>query len=726
MFNQHRKKIILNPYFKKLIFSLGFFYTFTVLISGFCGYLLNQVSQTEEAKIKNEWYEKLDNPNSNNSLTEFEKKITTKLKTIAEILVDKNHHNQKSFETMIVDCTNKYTPTIKYPIKWKANKISDPIEYVNYKYVCKIPNYKSSPQLTAQVKEKDTQIIDNFVEIIQNEILVNIGLSEPVNSDNNLKQYSEQLIKYFTKDNNDQNIDYSKKFSSLRGMWVYLANNQGEMLYYPARETELSLENHVIERPWWKASIKNDNEPLNITPPYVDASDNLNTTNIIRTSWYKFSSNGIQYVLCVDLFFDSTQEPNGLNLLEQYIKPVSIVKSGNILPLFLIQSLVVSLLLLFAYELKFKDFLPKSVPSNAGGLVKLKLQQHSKYYASRNANSSLVLTVQGETKETNINANSREAGWIFSFPNLNINQKNNQSNIEQQEVVYTYVSTGTYNLDMTSKQPLYRCIEIWKVFLESKLGKSENLGFFVANWNTTNSIYIKDELELKSINWEKEYEDSLETVKNQLRDHLSISEEKEFIGILDYSSKNPTTPQYLEKIDFIQKIIDNSSYLKQRKILLPDFEIIPKIYELGIVQAICTRSFLQILIDKSKIEDFFKTRIQERYYVEHEEEEFKKFYESLDDNHKLFLSSTSSFKIMLYQKNRDNIVTPEDDFCIVIIDGKPSIVAYTLTDNKYPNAGGWISWRNVDIEYYTELYQCQISKGHRIETVDIYLKRHFP
>ena len=78
---------------------------------------------------------------------------------------------------------------------------------------------------------------------------------------------------------------------------------------------------------------------------------------------------------------------------------------------------------------------------------------------------------------------------------------------------------------------------------------------------------------------------------------------------------------------------------------------------------------------------------------------------------------------MVYQENIDNIVSAQDDFCIISINNKPKLVAYTFTDNKYSSAGdiGWISWREVDIEFYDELYKCQLNKDHRIEDIKTYL-----
>lgn len=729
MFNSIKKTMKTKQTLKKLVSPVSLFiFSLTFFGSIFIGYILNQNNELQISEIKNQWYEQSGDLESDKNFEEL-KVIKDNLEKIVEGLRRESYNDK--FKSKIVSCRSKSPeqktnindkPNIDFPTQWKINKIYESFsEKVNYDNICNIGDFN----LDVQKQDKSNRIAINFSEEILDGLKVK-NSSDPKNSIKNLENYSDVLMQYFGKSSQkNQTNNYFQKFSSIKFLWVYIANAKNQMLSYPASEIQVPL--NVKERPWWKFAQSHENKQLNITPPYVDINDSPNNNNIIRTIWYKFTVENIEYVIAVDLFFDSTQNLNGLDFLKRCFESASIINNGTLLP-FIIQTFTLYLLLFFIYELyeaKFKySSLQNTVP-NSSGLIKLKLQRYDKHYAIKNADD-IVITVQGETKETDTNENSREAGWTFSFPNLNFNQKNNQSNIKQNELVYTYVSTGKYNLDMTNNQPSYRCIEVWKVFLESRSGDIENLGFFVAGWNTTNSINLEDELNIKSINWEREYEHNLEVVKEQLYNHLSVSEEKEFIGILDYSSKNTVNvPQHLKRIDFIQKIIDNSLFLNQRKIILPENEIITEIYRLGTVRAICTRNFLQILVDSNKVEEFFKVPVEERYYIEHEEDDFKSFYESLNDSCKLFFKNTQSlFKIMVYQKNNDNIVKPEDDFCIVKIDGKPSIVAYTLTDNRYPNAGAWISWRNVDIEYYTELYRCQKDIAHRIEAINTYLKRY--
>lgn len=701
--------------FKKLASPASLFiFPLTFSISIIIGYILTQNSELQISEIKNEWYEQSGDMESDKNFEEL-KQIKNKLEDIANEIQQTNNRNE-TYQKKMVDCNNHQNETkIDFDNKWILKKIrnGDSYEKVNYDNICNIGSWNSN-----KAQDDNSRFAINFAEkIIDGFHGKNATNKLPQKTSvENIEDYSERWMQYFLG-------AHFKKLSSIKFLWVYIANSNKQMLLYPASEIKVPLQDAVTERPWWKYAQKHENKQLNITPPYIDINDDPTKDNVIRTIVYKFSNNNINYVLGVDLFFDSTQNLNGLDFLKQYIESASIIKNSKFLYfIFIIQTLIIYLLLFWIYELQVKHFLLKNIIPSSSGLGDLKLKLYDIRYAVKNP-GNLVITVQGETRETDEIANSREAGWSISFNNINLNQRNSQSNIRQNQSIYTYVSSATYNLDMATEQPSYKCVEIWEAFLEpSSEGSIEKLGFFVATWNTTNSIDIKDELNIKSIIWEKKYAHKLEAVKEQLYNQLSINEEKEFIGILNYSSnKIVNVPQYLGEINFIKKLIDGSLFLNQRKIILPEDEIITEIYKLGTVRAICTLNFLQILKKNNRIEEFFKVTVEERYYVEHEEQDFKKFYESLKDKDKSFFKNTPLFLIMVYQGSNHNIVKPEDDFCIVTIDGKPSLVVYTLTDNRYPNAGAWISWRNIDVEYYTKLYQYQKDKVGRIEAINTYL-----
>ncbi|NEP77308.1 MAG: hypothetical protein F6K39_03455 [Okeania sp. SIO3B3] len=393
----------------------------------------------------------------------------------------------------------------------------------------------------------------------------------------------------------------------------------------------------------------------------------------------------------------------------------------SLLPLSLLLALCLSLI----YELVIKDIFIRISKSHSNDFSIIKIKREKKHYASKDENQ-IKFTIVGETKDINQSEQSREAGWSFNIQNIQAGIINSQSRARQQEATSRYEFTNTYDLNLSQKKPEYRCIEAWKVVSESPSGKTQNIGFFVAKWDTNNSANIEAGIEIKSIYWEKGYEEYLGIFKQQLFNHLLISDAQELVAILDrnYSKQQKQNiPGVISEINSLKKIIENSYDLKQGKIAFSDFETLTDLYNKGTVNAICTLHFLRKLSDQNKLKDFFQTSVSHRYLIENKQDEFKNFYNSLDNETKTELLNNTPFQIMVYQDNIDNIVSAQDDFCIISINNDPKLVAYIFTDNKFTSTGGigWISWREVDIKFYDELYKCQLNKNHRIENITTYL-----
>ena len=66
---------------------------------------------------------------------------------------------------------------------------------------------------------------------------------------------------------------------------------------------------------------------------------------------------------------------------------------------------------------------------------------------------------------------------------------------------------------------------------------------------------------------------------------------------------------------------------------------------------------------------------------------------------------------MIYSQDIKN-----NNFCIVQIDNKPKIVADIFTNDLYENAGSFsCSWREVDIEFYQELFDILKENGKPLD-----------
>ncbi|MBG1271208.1 hypothetical protein [Nostoc sp. WHI] len=553
----------------------------------------------------------------------------------------------------------------------------------------------------------------------------------------NLYTFSQVVINYLIGDDN-----YSNIIPDLRINNVYITNTKtGFLLSYPFTNENYKQYIDFKTRPWFRATQRSNyydsdfedrdefNNDLGLTNVYIDINDE-NKPNVIRTLWYKFKTNANEeYILCVDLFFDKSNKLSekinllDLGLLEQSIKSgLNLKESDNTWIYLLIISFILALSLSLIYEFKVKDIILRISKRHPNDLVKIKLQLDSKHYASKDE-GEIKFTIQGETKEINQSEQSMEAKWSFNIQNIQVGVNGSQTHTKQKEATSRYEFINEYNLNMSQNKPQYRCIETWRVVLEYQSWNTEKIGFFVAKWNTNNSADIEEGLDIKSIYWEKEYEQYLGILKKQLREHLLVSDDKELVAVLDSNYIRPQNiPSFLAEIDSIKKIINSSLYLKQGKIVFSEVETLTELYKQVqvMVNAICTLHFLRKLVDNNKLKDFFQTQVHERYLIEYQQDEFKNFYDSLDDESKSELINKSPFKIMVYQDNIDNIVSPQDDFCIISINNTPRLVAYSFTDNKYSNTG-WISWREVDIKFYEELYKCQKDKNHRIENIQTYL-----
>ncbi|NEQ81773.1 MAG: hypothetical protein F6K26_16425, partial [Moorea sp. SIO2I5] len=236
---------------------------------------------------------------------------------------------------------------------------------------------------------------------------------------------------------------------------------------------------------------------------------------------------------------------------------------------------------------------------------------------------------------------------------------------------------------------------------------------------------LEEGLDIKSIYCDQNYENNLVSLKEQLREHLLLSEKKELVAVLDSQyTRRPTIPQFLERIDSIKTLINSSSYLQQGKIVFSEIRTLAELYKEGTVKAICSLHFLKNLKNKQRLKYFLDVPVAERYLIEYEQDEFRDFYDSLDDETKSKLLNQYSFKIMVYQDDLDNIISPQDDFCIISLKNGSKLVAYSFTDNKYSHTSwlGWISWREVDSQFYDELYKCQLHKNHLIQTIKAYIE----
>ncbi|NET27116.1 hypothetical protein [Okeania sp. SIO1I7] len=717
--------------FKRVLLSYTFLVSLIVSIpiTVGLGYL---VKSNKEYKQSILWYEIL------NEDTKYTKVFSDFVKEVQKQLTenyDSNfnnaiNNNYDQYKSAIVDNTAALQND---SVPWEIEKTRESINvYYSHTRLIDFNNLQDSSSNYTDRNQKKQQsrndkVVQAFTKLMVEKFSNPLIQNNNGNGIDNLRNFSKVIIDYFT-----NNQGYSSLIPDMKINNIYILKvNTGFLISYPASNQDYKRVDFQT-RPWYRATQENyhvkfferdryDNTS-GITGIYIDVNDENNKPNVIRTLWYKFTplNSNEEYILCFDLFLDKSGQissENNLTYLQQMLLSEGAWKS--LLPL----SLLLASCLSLVYEWVTKD------KSTGDGFSIIKIEREKKHYAGKDENE-ISFTIVVETKDINESKQLREAGWNFNIQNsIQAGISSNQSHARQQEATSKYEFTDSYDLNMSQKKPEYKCIETWKVVSKSRYGKTQNIGFFVVKWNTNNGADIEDGLEIQSIYWEKGYEEYLESFKEQLFNHLLISDAEGLVAILDRDyienkQQKENIPDVISEINSLKKIIENSNDLKQGKIAFSDFETLTDLYNKGTVNAICTLHFLKKLSDQNKLKDFFQTSVSHRYLIENEQDEFKNFYDSLDDETQTELRNNNPFQIMVYQD--DNIVGAQDDFCIISINNVPKLVAYIFTNNQFSSTGeiGWISWRQVDTTFYDRLYKCQLNKSNRIgqiENLETYL-----
>lgn len=717
-----------------------FFYIWAVVIIIVSGYLVRNYREIEEYKQLTLWYENLEPSNlPPGKLSEFVTKAKEKLE-------DRVISNLKSSNTQKVpnDVNKKIISGQNLPqgdsVQWKIGKTKESLT-VYYDYVS-LNDFSGQQVNDSQIKKNDDKVFQLFTFITTKDIKDKLD-SPKINKKNieidNLSIFSKSVMNYLANDDK-----YSESIPYLRINNIYITNlKTGFMISYPLTNSGYRPIDFKT-RPWFKATQNNyganfksstsDSNQSGITGVYIDiSSESRKNPNVIRTLYYRFNDErGEEYILCIDLFFDkSSQFSSVLNhrdLVEQYIKAgLDIEPSDNPWIYLLLYSFLMALILFLGYEIKVKYILLRIFNFNRNNFLKISLKRDiaKTHYADANT-GKIEITIKGITGQKNESQVSTEAQWKADFNQLQASVGMSRISTHQQEFTYGYQLSNSYNLDITQSNLKYRCVETWDVILSAPI-INQTIGHFVVTWDAKDSESLEELIEIKSVYWEKEYENYLNSIKTQLREHLLISDAGELVPVIDTNySRHQNIPELINQTESLKKSLHNSLYLKQGRIAFSDINTLTQLYQHnGVeVKAICTLNFLTKLLDNKQLEEFFQVTVQERYFRESTQNQFRDFYNNIsDDNVKYVLKSSSNFKIMVYnQPNANNIINSQDDFCVISVEGTPKFVVYSFTDDRYQNIG-WISWREVDVKFYNELYKCQTETQGEIKTIVNYLNK---
>ncbi|MFM7363099.1 MAG: hypothetical protein ACKO11_01085, partial [Cuspidothrix sp.] len=411
--------------------------------------------------------------------------------------------------------------------------------------------------------------------------------------------------------------------------------------------------------------------------------------------------------------------------VKQYVMSGLYLEEDNNPWVFLIlYSFILAVFLFLVYEMKAKYILLRILNFNANNLSKITLERNpQKTYNASSNTETIKITITGMTGQRNESEISREAGWKINFHQLEANNTIRMANIQQQESAYNYELSNDYNLDITQQNLRYRRVETWEVKISaSNELLNQTIGHFVVTWKALDTDKLDELLEIKSVYWERDYQSYLASIKSQLREHLLTSDAGELVPVMDTNySIDESIPELIKQTESLQKLVHNSLYLKQGRIAFSEIRTLQEVYQYKDVKvkAICTIDFLRKLPDSQQLQDFFRVRVNKRYFIEYKGNEFRDFYDNISDDNVKDVLKNSDLQIIVYTPEQV-IIGGKDDFCVISVQDSPKFIAYSFTDDKYHNIG-WISWREVDVQFYDELYKAKIAQDGRIENIDNYL-----
>lgn len=536
--------------------------------------------------------------------------------------------------------------------------------------------------------------------------------------------------------------------------------NRGNMVVYPAHTFESFNTNNTkttfafkaSERSWWKAAFdktfpigfeRNENDvKFGLTGMYNDIQDDNSVLLQDRTFFCKFklpSIENYEFVACIDLFLDdsefgtnkfisgSTNKIFGVQSVSSWILPIS-YRLG-----FILDGIITAILLLIA-TLKFRVAIYKTIKIHIQqydneNLVEFYLERQDernhlpRKYEDQKASLNILQTRVKDFESSlnrTIGVTLNAINKLFSF-GISGSLKDSYSEKTSQSM--------NYNLDITlgiDNTNIYRCIEFWNI-KDSKT--NQELGIFMVKW--LNTIFTKEEIAITLIGPLRRFEGDenankiIARLKKRLEEHLLQSEDKKItvkFSVSDTVEQQFRIPPILNKkeigADSLQSYFmkkGHSKRLLERKLIFQtkarnneEFRLFLSLYQTQAdIYAVCGISFLRNLNERKKLKDFFENRVdRERIFIESSENEFVNFYVSLESKiREAFLENDlDRFYLASFPDPEKLSIYKSYDFALAKNSNDETEYVLFFYDNSTSNELGWVSWRNVDIEFYERVY----------------------
>ncbi|WP_416866284.1 MAG: hypothetical protein ACMVP2_00635 [Imperialibacter sp.] len=473
------------------------------------------------------------------------------------------------------------------------------------------------------------------------------------------------------------------------------------MYIYPGENASLNEDlggQKIVSREWFKASAKDsntarsfvtENSDFGLTYAYSDI-DAKNKTNLIRTFFYNFQSEGIPYTLCLDLFIDVPKRHSFLGIYFPVLGSIytdSAVLAG-----------LSTVILFLAIRVFFNKKINRLINSlNHAAEPNARVALFDRQERLLISNSSDV------SKESKFEVSDVDSIQFGAELNLrwNIVRVGYGRNIARMLSKKSELKKN-FNLSLSSNKML-RAIDVWLIWGWSSTKKTL-LGIEEVRWQ--NTVYKKEDIVTETV-WRHseitiwEYNLYL----NDLRSKILSTDRKNIRSIVDAELQFESTPKLID--NFLSKFPHLNRNLLTRKILFEDFDSFSQVYDLGKTFAVCSEHYIQLLINQDKVKLIFQKEVNKRIFIENEKGNFSNLFKNIKEEDKEKVLANLS--ILKYDPQGSSSYL-RNDFALIKSENNETVCVIYNYDDLTDDAG-WLSWRTVDINYYEQLYDAITNSG---------------
>lgn len=529
----------------------------------------------------------------------------------------------------------------------------------------------SNKQLEDKNKKEERFVFEKFLSDIVNNC--------KINNVKNYDEFSKIAHKQLFLTEEGENVKVGKIFVATKNNFVI----------FPYHSRGFSGVN-VVERPWWKAAYGDNDErvnrsdytgePVGLTKIYPDIIAEKGITDLTRTIFFKFNAYGEDFLLGVDLRF-SDLSFNFFDEVKYELIPLALL--GLFLPLLIYKS---------------KNEREIAIDNTVDRIYKIQRIDRQKVgYNAGQKNEYTFSTVQS-IKNTEENISRIERSTQLYLDTKVIGAKLGGLHQDTKQTIDTDLIEMKIEkkYDLNLKTGNLKTVELWNVCRPDN--DKYSLGIIEVLWQNNRN---ENEITLTQLFWDSNTSASYLDISKALKKHLHTNESDSFI--FDQSSELDREPDIItilkDKVDYIKAISDRFDSFNNRRLLFDNnVPILKELYATNCeIFATCSMEFLDNLRRQGKLREILGFKVTVRYIIDGDTRKFRNFYEDLDEELQSFIRSLPNLRIIEFRPSQETIYLNRD-FCIVSFGNDKCVIYTDMSDTQAQK--GWLSWREVDIDYY--------------------------